>query len=80
VAPFNDRLRELAASEGIVLVDVYAALNTDTGKYVGFDGLHLTQDGYAKVADTFFTALKTALERPAPTSLIPARAGVVRRR
>jgi lysophospholipase L1-like esterase len=80
VAPFNDRLRELAASEGIVLVDVYAALNADTGKYVGFDGLHLTQDGYAKVADTFFTALKTALERPATTSLTPARAGVVRRR
>jgi lysophospholipase L1-like esterase len=80
VAPFNDQVRALAASEGVTLVDVYAALNTEPSRYVGFDGLHLTQDGYAKVADTFFTVLKSTLERPPAVTVSPARAGVASRR
>jgi lysophospholipase L1-like esterase len=80
VAPFNDQLRALAVREGLPLVDVYAALNTDTAKYVGFDGLHLTADGYAKVADTFFTALKSALERPPTVTATSTRAAAPSRR
>jgi lysophospholipase L1-like esterase len=80
VAPFNDQLRALAASEGVPLVDVYAALNTDPARYVGFDGLHLTADGYAMVADTFFTALKNTLERPPTFTGSSRRATVPSRR
>ncbi len=80
VVPFNDQVRALAASEGVPLVDVYAALNTDTAKYVGFDGLHLTADGYVKVADTFFTALKNTLERPPAVTGLSRRASVPSRR
>jgi lysophospholipase L1-like esterase len=80
VAPFNDELRALAASEGVTLVDVYAALNVNTGLYVAGDGLHLTEAGYAKVADVFFTALKTTLERPPTLSFSPAGAAFPSRR
>jgi len=48
--------------------------------YVGFDGLHLTADGYAKVADTFFTALKATLERPPTFTGSSRRAAVPSRR
>jgi lysophospholipase L1-like esterase len=65
VPPFNDRLRSLAASEGITLVDVYAAITSTAGwetTLIGPDGLHPTVVGYAKIAETFFNALKTTLE------------------
>jgi lysophospholipase L1-like esterase len=80
VVPFNNELRALAASEGVTLVDVYAALASDTTRYVGFDGLHLTEEGYAKVADAFFTSLKSTLERPPTLSSSPSRAVVSSRR
>ncbi len=74
VVPFNDELRALAASEGVTLVDVYTGVNADTARYVGFDGLHLTEAGYAKVADVFFGVLRTTLERPPAITLSPAAA------
>ena len=48
---YNNRMRALAASEGAVLVDVYAGLLPDVTRYVGVDGLHPTEAGYAKIAD-----------------------------
>jgi lysophospholipase L1-like esterase len=78
VPPFNEALKSLAASEGVTLVDVYTALFTDMARYVGFDGLHLTEEGYAKVADVFFTSLKTELERP--PAVTPTRARFSSRR
>jgi lysophospholipase L1-like esterase len=74
VAPFNDQLRALAAAEGVTLVDVYAGLITDTSRYIGFDGLHLTEEGNAKVAEVFFTVLKSTLERPPTLSFSPGGA------
>jgi lysophospholipase L1-like esterase len=59
---FNARLRIVAARQGVTLVDTYAALRTDVTRYIGIDGLHPTEAGYAKLADTFFQAIQTNLE------------------
>src|SRR5438477_384400 len=73
VGPFNDQLKSMASSENVPVVDVNDALRTDIGKYIGFDGLHPTVEGYAKIADTFFTAIMKTLEVPTNTP-ITARA------
>ncbi len=59
---YNNRMRALAASEGAVLVDVYAGLLTDVNRYIGVDGLHPTENGYAKIADLFFQAIQANFE------------------
>jgi lysophospholipase L1-like esterase len=74
VPEFNDRIRGVAAAENVPLVDVYTAVNADVNRFVGTaDGLHLTPDGYARVASTFLTAIQQNLEQPATaTSLVRA--------
>ena len=59
---FNRRVRALAASEGAVLVDIYSALLSDVNTYIGVDGLHPTEIGYRKIAETFFAAIRADLE------------------
>lgn len=59
---FNGRIRTIAARQGIPLVDTYAALRVDVNRYIGIDGLHPTEAGYAKIADTFFQTIQTNLE------------------
>ena len=58
----NDRLRQVARSEGAVLVDLYSALVTDVNANVSIDGLHLTPLGYRRVAETVFAAIRADLE------------------
>lgn len=65
VQPVNDRLRTVVPAEGAVLVDTWQALGGAPDPYVDFDGLHLTVAGYAKVADAFFSAIRTKLETKA---------------
>lgn len=75
VPGFNDQIRSLAASENIPLVDVYAALNVSPREYLSVDGLHPNSEGYAKIAETFFTSLKSTLEittAPTTTAILPA--------
>ena len=62
VAAFNDGMREIASAEGAVLVDVYAALLPDVEHNIGIDGLHPTEVGYHRIADTFFAAIQKQLE------------------
>ncbi|HYE86997.1 MAG TPA: GDSL-type esterase/lipase family protein [Vicinamibacterales bacterium] len=62
VDDFNGRIRVIAARQGVRLVDVYAALITDVPRYIGVDGLHPTEAGYAKIADTFFQVIQSELE------------------
>jgi lysophospholipase L1-like esterase len=71
VPDFNDQIRALAAAEGVTLVDVHAVLNTAPTQYIGFDGLHPSAEGYAKIADTFFTAVKNTLETQPTTTGAP---------
>jgi lysophospholipase L1-like esterase len=74
VGPFNDRVRDLAASKGVPLVDVYQAFNGQLS-LLGSDGLHPTAAGYDLIAETFFAAIKQNLEAAptATTGLNPAR-------
>jgi lysophospholipase L1-like esterase len=62
VDDFNGRIRNLTHTEGAVLVDVYAGLLTDVRRYIGVDGLHPTEAGYAKIADLFFQAIQNQFE------------------
>lgn len=59
---YNNRMRDLAAREGAVLVDIYGGLLSDVNRYIGVDGLHPTEAGYAKIADIFFQAIQNTFE------------------
>lgn len=61
VAAFDDRIRLLATSEGITLVDVHKAFNGDF-TLLSQDGLHPNAFGYARIADTFFQSIRGSLE------------------
>jgi lysophospholipase L1-like esterase len=72
VSGFNDGVRTLAATEGVTLVDIYQGFNGNLA-LIGPDGLHPSADGYAKIADLFFTAIKQTLETPATSSVLTLR-------
>jgi lysophospholipase L1-like esterase len=57
----NTQIRGVAAAEGAVLVDLHQAFGS-AGELIGPDGLHPSEAGYAKIADTFFDAIKLRLE------------------
>jgi lysophospholipase L1-like esterase len=61
VGPFDDRIRELAANESVTLVDVFQGFGNDF-TLIGSDGLHPNAQGYAKIADLFFAAIRQTLE------------------
>ncbi len=61
---YNNRMRSVAATEGAILVDVFAALSSDVNRFIGIDGLHPTELGYARIADTFFAAIRAEFEVP----------------
>lgn len=61
---YNDSIRALAAGEQAVLVDLYQAALPDVEGWIGIDGLHPTEAGYAKIAQTFFAAIRANLEAP----------------
>ena len=69
VPSFNDRIRALAASEGVVLVDVYAGMK-DNLNLIGVDDLHPTELGYSVMADVFYGAVIRAFEDPATSATI----------
>jgi lysophospholipase L1-like esterase len=58
VPVFNDRIRQLARSKNVELVDVHAALDLS---YIGPDGLHPTDAGFQKIAEAFFLRLRQTL-------------------
>lgn len=62
VSSLNNRLRAIAAGEGAVFVDLYQALVGNVSLYIGVDGLHPTEIGYQRIAETFFTAIQANLE------------------
>jgi lysophospholipase L1-like esterase len=62
VQAFNSRLAAMAAGERAVFIDLYSALLAGVNTYIGNDGLHPTEAGYQKIAETFFNAIRTDLE------------------
>ena len=61
---YNNRMRAAASSTGATLVDINAALATDVNRYIGVDGLHPNELGYAKIAETFYNAIRSQFELP----------------
>lgn len=62
IQAFNDRLRVVARGEGAFLIDLFSALLPDVNTMVDSDGLHLTEAGYRRVAETVFGAIREDLE------------------
>ncbi len=61
---YNNRMRSVAASTGATLIDINAALAADVTRYIGVDGLHPNEAGYAKIAETFYNAIRSQFELP----------------
>ena len=61
IVQVNDRIRQVAAADGAVLVDSHAAFVGHEAEYVNVDGLHLRPAGYQALADTFFAAIKSTI-------------------
>lgn len=53
VPELNQRIAEVAASEGATLVDLYAAMLPNLKQNIGGDGLHPTKLGFTVMAQTF---------------------------
>ena len=62
----NFFIRQMAAAEGVVLVDAYDAFFGQESVLVGDDGLHLTPAGNEVLATSFYTAVRNRV----PTSLL----------
>jgi lysophospholipase L1-like esterase len=58
----NERFRQIARSEGAVLVDLFNALLPEVNANVSIDGKHLTPLGYRRVAETVLAAIRADLE------------------
>ena len=59
---YANRMRDIAAREGAVLVDMYNLLLPDVNRYIGVDGLHPNEAGYARIAELWFNAIRDNLE------------------
>jgi lysophospholipase L1-like esterase len=65
IVDVNDRIRQVASADGVVLVDSYSAFVGHEAEYLNVDGLHLRPAGYQALADTFFAAIKATIpQRP----------------
>jgi len=60
----NAKIKAIAASEGVVLVNLFDTLLPEAGTLIGVDGLHPTEAGYKRMADVFFAAIQAHLEVP----------------
>ena len=63
IPAFDDGVKAIAQREGVMLVDIFAAMGGD-GRYIGRDGEHPTADGFEVMAQTFFAAIQQKLELP----------------
>jgi lysophospholipase L1-like esterase len=63
VTDFNARVRTIATAEGALLVDFYEGMVGDISRYMGIDGLHPSEAGYARMAELLFNAIRSDLEQ-----------------
>ena len=59
---YAGRMRNLAARENATLIDFYTLMLPGAAQYIGVDGLHPNEAGYAKMADIVFQAIQSAFE------------------
>jgi lysophospholipase L1-like esterase len=72
IPSFNDRIRALAAAEGVVLVDVYDGMK-DNLNLIGRDNLHPTELGFSVIADIFYDAIVRNFEASDPSAALIVR-------
>ncbi len=72
IVPVNDEIRLGVALEGAILVDLYQVFNGQLDTLLGQDGLHPSEAGYQKIAETFFESVKRQLEQAvSPAAAFP---------
>jgi len=69
VPTLNDRIRGMAMTQGIPIVDLGAAIPVGL---IGPDGKHPTAEGYAAIAEEFYESIVAALEVTPPALREPA--------
>jgi lysophospholipase L1-like esterase len=57
----NDRMAAMSRQQGVVYVDLYNAMLPDAETIIGPDGLHPTEAGYRRIAETFLAAISGEL-------------------
>jgi len=57
-----NRMRDIAARDGAGLVELYNTMLPDAQRYIGVDGLHPNEQGYARIADIFFQTIQSNFE------------------
>jgi lysophospholipase L1-like esterase len=72
VPGFNDRIRSIAAAEGVTPVDVYQAFGGNLA-LLSADGVHPNPEGYKTIAGAFADAIKSTLEITTPASSLRTR-------
>ena len=64
----NRKIRQIAATERVTLVDSYPLFIGNEAEFVSIDGLHLNPGGYQAIAEAFFGAIKaTVPQTPLPS-------------
>ena len=61
---YNNVLQIMCTQEGATYVDLYNPMLAEADALIGSDGLHPTEAGYRRIADLFFTAIRSVLEGP----------------
>jgi lysophospholipase L1-like esterase len=62
VSELNERISAVAQSEGATLVDLNTPMSVDVKRYIGVDGLHPTEQGFALMAQTFAAVIQEKFE------------------
>ena len=72
IIPANQQLRPMVSAEGAVLVDLSPQFEPNTTTWLGLDGLHPSETGYAAMAQGFLDAIRGKLEQqPSMFSRLP---------
>ncbi len=58
----NSNLRSMAATEGVVFVDLYTPMLPEAATLIGIDGLHPNESGYRRISEIYFAAIQANLE------------------
>jgi lysophospholipase L1-like esterase len=72
IIPANTQISAMAAAEGVPLVDLYRAFEGLLTTLLDEDGLHPTDSGYNRIAQTFFESIRQQLEVSPPTPTLGA--------
>jgi lysophospholipase L1-like esterase len=62
IVPANDAIRPMVVAEGATLVDLYQAFGGTPDPWISSDGLHTTDQGNKRIAETFFDAIRARFE------------------